>query len=118
MRYENNAARKRLKIALIIILSLLLISGAVVASVISYKYGYEQGFADNQPITKDGSKTVYITPSGKKYHKNNCHLLNDKIEISEKQAQEKGYVPCKNCKPQTTHKPKLVGSSYAIPLLF
>ena len=41
MRYENNAARKRLKIALIIILSLLLISGAVVASVISYKFGYE-----------------------------------------------------------------------------
>lgn len=99
MRYENNAARKRLKIALIIILSLLLISGSVVASVISYKYGYKQGFADNQPITKDGSKSVYITPSGKKYHKNNCHLLdNNKIEISVKQAQEKGYAPCKNCK--------------------
>jgi len=46
------------------------------------------------------SQTVYITKSGKKYHKTSCrHLSKSKIEIEIKNAKENGYKACKTCKP-------------------
>lgn len=48
----------------------------------------------------DESTTVYITKSGKKYHRSSCSSLrNSKIPISLEDAQNKGYTACKNCKP-------------------
>lgn len=46
------------------------------------------------------NQTVYITKTGKKYHSENCSSLSSSkksIELSE--ALDKGYTPCKNCKP-------------------
>lgn len=46
------------------------------------------------------STTVYITPTGKKYHSENCRYVQDKdcTAVSELQA-EKNYEPCKVCNP-------------------
>ena len=45
-------------------------------------------------------KTVYITKTGKKYHKSNCKsLIREKTEIQLSKAKSKGYLPCKICKP-------------------
>lgn len=44
--------------------------------------------------------TVYITKTGKKYHGGSCrYLKKSKIAISLKEACERGYTPCKVCKP-------------------
>lgn len=46
------------------------------------------------------SSTVYITKSGKKYHRDGCSSLRkSKIAISRSDAIKKGYEACKNCKP-------------------
>lgn len=50
-----------------------------------------------QPTIAD---VVYITETGKKYHKNGCRYLKDsKIEISLSDAQSQGYEPCGVCNP-------------------
>ncbi|HHY41549.1 MAG TPA: MBL fold metallo-hydrolase [Thermoanaerobacterales bacterium] len=52
----------------------------------------------SQPAKKD--ITVYITKTGKKYHLEECNLIRDnKIPIKLSEAKEKGYEPCKTCKP-------------------
>ncbi len=44
--------------------------------------------------------TVYITRTGKKYHRGTCrYLRRSKIEISLLDAVERGYTPCSVCKP-------------------
>jgi len=43
---------------------------------------------------------VYITKTGKKYHRGNCrYLKKSKIKISLKDACKRGLAPCKVCKP-------------------
>ncbi len=47
-------------------------------------------------------KTFYVTPHGKKIHKKDCpHLKDSKkvMKITGSEAKEKGYEPCKTCKP-------------------
>lgn len=45
-------------------------------------------------------QTVYITNTGKKYHRDGCRFLSkSKIPIKRKDAEAKGYEPCKVCKP-------------------
>ena len=44
--------------------------------------------------------TVYITRTGKKYHRGNCEwLYASRIPITLKEAKEKGYGACKVCNP-------------------
>lgn len=44
--------------------------------------------------------TVYITKTGKKYHMEECNLLREsKTPVELSKAKEKGYEPCKTCKP-------------------
>lgn len=46
------------------------------------------------------TQTVYITRTGKKYHRDGCqHLAASKIAISLKDAKAKGYTACKACHP-------------------
>jgi hypothetical protein len=46
------------------------------------------------------TQTVYITRTGKKYHRDGCqHLGASKIAISLKDAKAKGYTACKACHP-------------------
>lgn len=45
---------------------------------------------------------VYVTKAGKKYHKESCKVLKRskiRIGMSRKEAKEKGFTPCKVCKP-------------------
>ena len=54
--------------------------------------------SDKQPEPK--SNIVYITNTGSKYHLSDCrHLSKSKIEIKKDKAINKGYEPCKVCKP-------------------
>jgi hypothetical protein len=44
--------------------------------------------------------TVYITETGKKYHRADCQYLDEsKIAISKSKAKAEGYTACKVCKP-------------------
>jgi hypothetical protein len=45
-------------------------------------------------------QTVYITKSGKKYHRAHCRYLSQSsIPISLAEARARGYTACKVCKP-------------------
>lgn len=46
------------------------------------------------------SSQVYVTASGKKYHRSDCaYLTKSKQAISLADAKSKGYSPCSKCKP-------------------
>lgn len=46
------------------------------------------------------TQTVYVTRTGKKYHRDTCrYLAASKIPISLKDAKAKGYTACKVCRP-------------------
>ena len=46
------------------------------------------------------SVTVYITKTGKKYHRDGCRYLSQsKIKTTLKDAKANGYTPCKVCRP-------------------
>jgi hypothetical protein len=53
------------------------------------------------------AQTVYVTDSGKKYHKKNCDVAKTGkkgIELSD--AMKQGYEACKVCKPEASVEPK------------
>lgn len=55
---------------------------------------------DPKPDPKPVEQTVYITKTGKKFHRNGCRSLSkSKISISRSNAIKKGYSPCSVCKP-------------------
>lgn len=83
------------KIAYVLLTVLILSIGTI-----SYFIGYNNGFKYQPQIAADSSPYVYITPSGKCYHRHWCKTIrNTSVEISVKKAKEKGYTPCKICKP-------------------
>ncbi len=45
---------------------------------------------------------VYVTPSGKKYHRRDCYYVRDKKNITELSTDEatRAYLPCSVCNPQ------------------
>jgi len=45
------------------------------------------------------AENVYVTPNGKKYHKQTCLLIKDHelTELDQAQAKEQDYEPCKKC---------------------
>ncbi|HZY79290.1 MAG TPA: hypothetical protein VFE50_07200 [Cyclobacteriaceae bacterium] len=46
------------------------------------------------------AQTVYITKTGKKYHRAACqYLRKSQIEISIREAVDRGYTPCSVCEP-------------------
>jgi len=52
---------------------------------------------EEEPQTE---KIVYVTKTGKKYHRLGCHYLSKScIPISLTEAKRRGYTPCKVCKP-------------------
>ncbi len=53
-----------------------------------------------QPKADPKQSIVYITNTGAKYHRSGCrHLSKSKISINLKDAQARGYTPCKVCSP-------------------
>ena len=48
----------------------------------------------------EAADTVHITKSGTKYHRAGCRSLSrSDIPISRQEAEARGYMPCKVCKP-------------------
>jgi len=46
------------------------------------------------------SVTVYVTRTGKKYHRDGCrYLRQSRIPMSLKDAKANGYTPCSVCRP-------------------
>lgn len=82
---------KSVIIAVIICIILCTVTGTVL---------YHKGYNDNIPVASDGSPTVYITPTGKRYHLQKCDYIGDNsIPISVTEARNKGYTSCRKCKP-------------------
>ena len=53
-----------------------------------------------QRAEKPKSQIVYVTRTGKKYHRDGCrYLAMSKFAISLKEAEARGYSPCKVCRP-------------------
>lgn len=49
-------------------------------------------------VDDKNSGTVYVTKSGKKYHRDDCSSLSkSKIPISKSKAVAQGYTPCSKC---------------------
>lgn len=49
---------------------------------------------------EEEERTVYVTPSGKKYHLDGCKFLSEKrMAISEKDAKNARYEACAYCQP-------------------
>ncbi|TXK77864.1 hypothetical protein [Mesonia sp. K4-1] len=49
-----------------------------------------------QPLTE----VVYVTKTGKKFHKSSCrYLKSSKIKTTKAEAKDAGYTACKVCKP-------------------
>jgi hypothetical protein len=52
----------------------------------------------NQSDSK--TQTVYVTRTGKRYHRDGCrYLSSSRIAMSLKDAEAQGYTPCKVCRP-------------------
>ena len=83
-----------------IAISIVVVLLCIITGISCYKIAYKKGFKDNQPYSLDGSPTVYITPSGTKYHHKYCDYINgSKLTLSQKEAKEEGYGPCSRCMP-------------------
>ncbi len=59
------------------------------------------GIDPDSPQKKEPeSVTVYVTKTGKKYHREGCkHLRQSGYPISLKEAKDRGYTPCSHCNP-------------------
>ena len=56
--------------------------------------------SQEEPNTSRETVTVYITRTGKKYHRGQCsYLRKSKIPIMLKEAKAQGYGPCSRCSP-------------------
>lgn len=79
-------------IAKLLVFVCLLVAAPV--AVVLYPQSAFQGLAQNK------TETVYVTRTGKRYHRDGCrYLATSRIPISLKDAQAKGYTPCKVCRP-------------------
>ncbi len=60
----------------------------------------DAAFKEELRQTQQVEDTVYITRTGSKYHRTNCsYLRKSKTAITREEAIERGYEPCKRCKP-------------------
>jgi endonuclease YncB( thermonuclease family) len=56
--------------------------------------------AASQPVGAADDTIVYVTKSGKKYHRADCpHVRSGATQLSLKEARARGYTPCSHCKP-------------------
>lgn len=82
-----------MKRLLTLLLSLALLVGVAPAVPVSPQ-------ATSQQSDQKKEVTVYVTRTGKKYHRDGCrYLAQSKFPISLKDAQAKGYTACKVCHP-------------------
>jgi micrococcal nuclease len=61
---------------------------------------YKEETSSEPSTGQEQEETVYVTRTGKKYHREYCsYLRRSKIPISKKQAISSGYTPCSRCNP-------------------
>ena len=51
-----------------------------------------------EALKVSGTDTVYVTASGKKYHKQDCRYAKNATPTTRAEADAKGLTPCKVCK--------------------
>lgn len=86
---------RRPRLSLLVVLSAVLFAGMVL---------YMNASLASAPAkpAKPAKDIVYITKSGKKFHRSICRTLarsKKKIPISRQDTIKKGYTPCKACNP-------------------
>jgi biopolymer transport protein ExbD len=78
---------------LLFALSLFWPSAGVVSQLPAWSPAAQQA-VDRQTVT------VYVTKTGKKYHREGCrYLSHSKIPMTLKDAKAAGYTPCSVCRP-------------------
>jgi hypothetical protein len=85
---------RRTRLALLAALSAVLFAGMLLHA--------NAALAGAAKPAKPARDIVYITKSGKKFHRAICRTLRrskKKIAISRQDAIKKGYTPCKACNP-------------------
>jgi len=61
---------------------------------------WEQREGDIQKESGSDTTTVFVTKTGKKYHRKDCHYLRySRIPVTLREAVLEGYEPCKVCRP-------------------
>lgn len=62
----------------------------------------QMGASCRNTVQPASEVTVYVTPKGKKYHRENCRTIRDqKRALTLSEAVKEGYDACKVCKPDT-----------------
>jgi hypothetical protein len=62
----------------------------------------QMGASCRNTVQPASEVTVYVTPKGKKYHRENCRTIRDqKRAMTLSEAMKEGYDACKVCKPDT-----------------
>jgi biopolymer transport protein ExbD len=78
----------------------LLLLAILCASLLAPMSGIRAQAPPAQAEQDSKSATVYITKTGKKYHRAGCRYLSQsQIKTTVKEAQANGYTPCKVCRP-------------------
>jgi hypothetical protein len=76
------------------LLSVLLLAGSAMAFSVPNIAHAKTGYSDQKETI------VYITKTGKKYHRAHCRYLKySHIKVSRADAIEEGYTACKVCRP-------------------
>lgn len=65
----------------------------------AYEEGYDDGKQGN--LSPADKRTVYVTPSGRKYHRKSCSSIkgHDTEKLEAWEAKERGYTACSKCNP-------------------
>lgn len=65
--------------------------------------GYDDGYDDGKQgnLSPADKRTVYVTPSGRKYHRKSCSSIkgHDTEKLQTWEAKERGYTACARCNP-------------------
>ena len=73
-------------------------------SVILNENGTWQYLTNNTSKQKNNNEyQVYITYTGKRYHKDGCRYLKSRIPSTISEATSKGLTPCKVCRPPSSN---------------
>lgn len=62
-------------------------------------WGAEAVTSEEGTSASNDDTIVYITRTGKRYHRDGCPYLRSRIPIKKSEAIKRGYTPCGKCKP-------------------
>lgn len=89
----------RVKLPFLDALDVKLVHTAVERAWVNGSFGVLTVEEEGLSLEPEGT-TVFITRTGIRYHKGNCwHLRRSKLPVEIMEAKERGYTPCKVCKP-------------------